>query len=143
LPNGRTRPIYWFFVEGEDTGGATVQGWVIQSDLFIESRTDSETARITSGSATQEFTLDFIRRMVTDFRFTPALTTTILLVVLILPIQFVLALVLALVLQGEIRGSHLLLYVFAIPLCISDLASGIVWYSIFTQRGFLNPFLTT
>lgn len=143
LPNGRTRPIYWFQVEGPDAAGELVSGWVIQSDVFIESRTDSDTARIVSGAATQEFTLDFVKRMVNDFRFGPALMTTLLLIVLIIPLQFVLALVMALVLQSQIRGTNFFLYIFAIPLGISDLASGILWYSIFTQRGFLNSFLVS
>lgn len=143
LPNGRTRPIYWFLVEGTDTSGATAQGWVNQQNVFIESRTESETARIVGGEPTREFTLDFVRRMVTDSNFVPALTTTILLIILIIPLQFALAIIMALVLQSEIRGSNLFLYIFAIPLGISDLASGILWYSIFTQRGFLNSFLVS
>lgn len=143
LPNGRTRPIYWFNVEATDDLGATVTGWVNQQDVFIESRTDSDTARIVSGSATQEFTLDFVKRMATDFRFGQALLTTAILIVVILPIQFALAIIMALVLQSQIRANNLFLYIFAIPLGISDLASGILWYSIFTQRGFLNSFLTT
>lgn len=143
LPNGRTRPIYWFLVEAPDASGETVQGWVSQQNVFIESRTESETARVVSGEATQEWTLDFVRRMVTDFRFGNALTTTLLLIVLIIPLQFVLAIVMALVLQSQIRGSTLFLYIYAIPLGISDLASGILWYSIFTQRGFLNSLLVS
>ncbi len=143
LPNGRTRPIYWFFVEGLDTSDTPVQGWVSQANVFIESRTESETARVVSGEATQEWTLDYVRRMVTDFRFGSALATTLLLIVLILPLQFILAIVMALVLQSQIRGSTLFLYIYAIPLGISDLASGILWYSIFTQRGFLNSFLVS
>src|SRR5690606_2281233 len=101
-----------------------------------------DTARIVSGEPTQEFTLDYIRRMVEHFRFGQALWTTVLLIVLIIPLQFILALTMALVLESQIRGSNLFLYIFAIPLGISDLAAGIVWYSIFTQRGFLNTFLT-
>ncbi|MBC6935603.1 MAG: ABC transporter permease subunit [Chloroflexi bacterium] len=143
LPNGRTRPIYWFQVEAEDAAGSTVQGWVSQSNVFIESRTESTTARVVSGETTQEWTLDFLRRMVTDFRFGSALGTTILLIALILPLQFVLAIVMALVLQSQIRGSTIFLYIFTLPLGISDLASGILWYSIFTQRGFLNSFLVS
>jgi len=143
LPNGRTRPIYWFQVEATDAAGEAVSGWVNQQDVFIESRTESETARIVSGSATQEFTLDFVQRMLNDFRFSQALTTTVVLIVVILPLQFILAIIMALVLQSQIRGSNFFLYIFAIPLGISDLASGILWYSIFTQRGFLNSFLTT
>lgn len=141
LANGRTRPFYWYEVEGVDAGGETVQGWVAQTDVFIESRTESTTARVVSGQSTQEWTLDYVQRMLGDYRFTSALGTTLLLIVLIVPLQFVLAIIMALVLQAEIRGSSLFLYIFAIPLGISDLASGIVWYSIFTQRGFLNSFL--
>jgi multiple sugar transport system permease protein len=141
LPNGRTRPFYWFQIEGPDMAGDTVQGWATQRDLFIESRTESVTARIVNGEASQAWTLDFVTRMLKDYRFGSALATTVLLIVLIIPLQFLLAIVMALVLQAQIRGSSLFLYIFAIPLGISDLASGILWYSIFTQRGFLNSFL--
>lgn len=143
LPNGRTRPVYWFLVEAPDASGEVIRGWASQSNLFIESRTDSDTARVVNGEPTLEFTLDFVRRMVQDFRFSQALLTTALLVVLIIPLQFLLALTMALVLESQIRGSNLFLYIFAVPLGISDLASGILWYSIFTQRGFLNSLLTT
>jgi multiple sugar transport system permease protein len=143
LANGRTRPLYWFLVEGPDTAGASVQGWVSQRNLFVESRTDSTTARVVSGESAQEWTLDFIRRMVSDFRFSEALLTTMLLIVLIVPLQFVLAIIMALVLQSQIRGNTIFLYIFAIPLGISDLAAGILWYSIFTQRGFLNSALVS
>ncbi|KAB2861737.1 MAG: SH3 domain-containing protein, partial [Anaerolineae bacterium] len=44
LPNGRTRPIFWFQVEGEDINGKTVTGWVNQKSVFIENRRTSETA---------------------------------------------------------------------------------------------------
>jgi multiple sugar transport system permease protein len=141
LPNGRTRPFYWFQIEGPDMAGETVQGWASQGDLFIESRTESVTARVVNGEASQAWTLDFVSRMLNDYRFGSALATTVLLIVLIIPLQFLLAIVMALVLQAQIRGSSLFLYIFAIPLGISDLASGILWYSIFTQRGFLNSFL--
>lgn len=141
LPNGRTRPFYWFRVEGLDTAGTTIGGWASQANLFIESRTESTTARVVGGESAREWTLDYVNRMLNDYRFGSALGTTILLVVLILPLQFILAIIMALVLQAQIRGSSLFLYIFAIPLGISDLASGIIWYSIFTQRGFLNSFL--
>lgn len=141
LPSGRTRPIYWFRVQAEDTEGATVEGWVNQENIFIESRTQSDTARIVTGEAAKEWTFDFVKRMVNDFRFGKALRTTILLIVLIIPLQFILAIVMGLVLQSGIRFTNFFLYIYAIPLGISDLASGILWYSIFTQRGFLNSWL--
>lgn len=141
LPNGRTRPIYWFRVQAEDTEGTTVEGWVNQENIFIESRTQSDTARIVTGEAAKEWTFDFVKRMVNDFRFGKALRTTILLIVLIIPLQFILAIVMGLVLQSGIRFTNFFLYIYAIPLGVSDLASGILWYSIFTQRGFLNSWL--
>ncbi len=141
LPNGVKRPVYWFKVEGQDPSGKTVQGWVSQRNVFIESRTESTTARVTTGEPIKVWTLDFVQRMVGDFRFGPALLTTLLLIVIILPIQFALAIIMALVLQSQIRGSTIFLYIYAIPLGISDLTAGIIWYAIFTQQGFLNSFL--
>lgn len=141
LPNGRTRPIYWFKISGENAGGQTLEGWANQRDLFIESRTQSETARVISGQGTKEWTLDYVKRMINDYRFKEALQTTLILLLTILPLQFILAIVMALVLQSQLKGSTLFLYIYAIPLGISDLAAGLVWVSIFTQRGFLNTFL--
>src|SRR5690606_39561662 len=62
-------------------------------------------------------------------------------IVLVLPAQFVLAICMALILQSQIRGAGIFLYIFAIPLGISDLAAGLVWYAFFTQRGFINSVL--
>ncbi len=143
LPNGRTRPIFWFQVEGEDIDGNTVTGWVNQKSIFIENRRTSETARVVAGEPTKEWTFDFVERMFNDYRFKRALITTLILIVLILPLQFVLAIIMGLIIQSRIRGSNIFLYIYAIPLGVSDLASGILWYSIFTQRGFLNSFLDT
>mgnify|MGYP001202632111 CR=1 FL=1 len=143
LPNGIKRPVFWFEVEAPDLEGVIVRGWVSQRNIFIESRTTSTTARVTSGEPTLTFTLENIQRMTNDFRFGPAVLTTVLLIVLILPFQFGLAILMALVLQSQIRGGSLLLYIYAIPLGISDLTAGIVWYSIFTQRGFLNSALVS
>lgn len=81
------------------------------------------------------------RAMYMDAKFREALVTTLELVVIILPVQFVLALAMALVINAKLKFSGLWLYIYALPLGISDLAAGIVWYAIFTQRGWLNTFL--
>lgn len=141
LPTGRPRPIFWFEVTGLDVNGMEVRGWAHQRDLFIESRTESTIARVVSGQPITQWTLTHIERMVNDFRFWPAIRNTLLMIIIILPIQFVLAIVMALVLNERPRGTTLFLYIFAIPLGISDLAAGLVWYAIFTQRGFLNSLL--
>lgn len=98
-------------------------------------------ARVASGSGSGELTLNFFKRMFNDTRFEKAIRTTAILLVIILPIQFVLAIIMALILQAQIRGNSLFLYIYSIPLGVSDLAAGLVWYSIFTQSGFLNSFL--
>jgi multiple sugar transport system permease protein len=88
------------------------------------------------------YSLEPLRRMLADERFTQALTTTLLLVVVVVPIQFVVAMGMALVVNARLKGTDLWLYVFALPLGVSELAAGIVWFSIFTEQGWLNSLLT-
>jgi multiple sugar transport system permease protein len=76
-----------------------------------------------------------------DARFREALTTTLLLIVVIIPVQFALAMAMALVINARLRFAGLWLYIYAIPLGISELAAGIIWYAIFTQQGWLNSIL--
>jgi len=87
------------------------------------------------------WTLEFIRRMAADIYFWPAIRDTLLLILAIVPLQMALALAMALLLNSELRGASFWLYAWAIPLAISDLAAGIVWLSIFTDRGYLNSLL--
>jgi multiple sugar transport system permease protein len=82
-----------------------------------------------------------IERMLNDARFMDALLTTITLLILVIPIQFVLAMSMALIVNSRLKGSGLWLYVFALPLGVSELAAGIIWFSIFTERGWLNSIL--
>jgi multiple sugar transport system permease protein len=87
------------------------------------------------------FGLASIERMVGDSNFRSAVTTTLALVVLVLPVQFFLAMSMALIVNAKLKGQSLWLYIFALPLGISELAAGIVWVSIFTQSGWLNTIL--
>jgi multiple sugar transport system permease protein len=89
-----------------------------------------------------EWTLAPFRTMYHDTNFNQALTFTLLLVVVIVPLQFVLALVMALIANAKIRGRGLFLAIFILPLAISDLAAGLVWQAILTERGYLNTLLT-
>ena len=91
---------------------------------------------------TGAFTLANFTKMAADVQFSPALGTTLLLIVVIIPVQFFIAMVMALVVNARLRGAGFFLYVYAIPLAISELAAGIVWFNIFTDRGFLNSLLT-
>jgi multiple sugar transport system permease protein len=79
--------------------------------------------------------------MVNDPAFGEAMSFTFLLILVILPIQFVLAFGMALLLNAKLRGAGIFLYIFLLPLAISDLAAGIAWSAIFTERGYLNTIL--
>jgi multiple sugar transport system permease protein len=79
--------------------------------------------------------------MVDDPNFRDAVTTTIALVILVLPVQFVLAMSMALIVNAKLKGQGFWLYLYALPLGISELAAGIVWVSVFTQTGWLNTIL--
>ena len=127
----------WYQVRGE-YGNQTIEGWV--PSRYINPLGDGARGRIQEGD-TSQFTTRYIERMVNDRFFWPALRTTLLLIVLIIPAQFILAIIMALVIQADLKGSGIFLYIFAIALGLSDLAVGIVWYSIFTQLGYLNSIL--
>jgi len=88
------------------------------------------------------WTLEHVRTMRDDLRFGEALGFTLLLIAVIIPVQFLLALGMALLLNAKLRLRGLFLYVFLLPLAISDLAAGIVWSAIFTETGYLNTVLT-
>ena len=87
------------------------------------------------------FTLLHFQRMASDVYFTRALKNTFLITVIVVPAQLVLAMTMALIVNRKLRGSMLYLSIFAIPMSISDLASGLIWLSIFTERGYLNAAL--
>jgi multiple sugar transport system permease protein len=81
------------------------------------------------------------RTMIHDTAFGEAFRFTLLLIAVIVPVQFLLALGMALLVNAKLHGRGLLLYIFLLPLAISDLAAGIVWSSMFTENGYLNTVL--
>lgn len=86
-------------------------------------------------------TTAYVRRMVNDPYFWPAVRYTVLLIVVLIPLQFVFALTMALLLRERPRFAGLHFYIWVIPLAVSDLAAGLVWLSVFTDRGYLNSVL--
>ena len=82
-----------------------------------------------------------IERMYHDSEFKHALWFTLLLVVVIVPLQFVIAFVMALIVNATLKGRGLILFIFILPLAVSDLAAGLVWQQIFTDHGYLNTIL--
>jgi multiple sugar transport system permease protein len=134
---GQTVLEVWFLLQGEQNN-QPVEGWA--QSRFIRVLGEPTQGRIEQGNASQ-FTSQYFQQMVNNRFFMPALRTTLLLVVIIIPLQFILAIVMALVVQADTKASSFFLYVFTIALGVSDLAVGIVWYAIFTQLGFLNSIL--
>jgi multiple sugar transport system permease protein len=86
-------------------------------------------------------TTEYLRKMAGDLNFGVALRNTLILVAIIVPLQVCIALGLAMMLQNVERGRMTHLYIWTIPLGISDLAAGIVWLAILTDRGYLNSVL--
>ena len=127
----------WLLVHGANQE-EMVEGWA--QSRYIQVFKEGTQGRVDRGN-TGELTAQFIQKMANDRFFKSAFLMTLLLTVLIIPVQFVLAIIMALVIQAELKWSSMILYIFAIPLVISDLAAGIVWFSIFTQHGYLNSIL--
>ena len=87
------------------------------------------------------FTTEYFQRMVDDPYFWPAVRNTLLLIVVLIPIQFVFAIVMALLLRANPKLKNVYFFVWAIPLAVSDLAAGLVWLAVLTDRGYLNSLL--
>lgn len=83
----------------------------------------------------------YFQAMVGDTYFSGAIRNSLLLAAIVIPLQVSIALVIALLVHSRFPGHTAFLYVAAIPLGISDLAAGLVWLSIFTERGYLNMLL--
>lgn len=88
-----------------------------------------------------EFSLQPLTTMVTHWKFETALGWTLLLAAVVVPIQLAMALSMATIVTKLKTGRNTILYIFSIPLGLSDLAAGIVWLAIFEQSGFLNSML--
>ncbi|KJZ08062.1 ABC transporter permease [Halomonas sp. S2151] len=76
-----------------------------------------------------------------DFNFLPSLNNTLLLGAIVIPVQLVMAIAMALMVTRMNRGRSGALYIWTIPLGISDLAAGIIWLAILEQFGFFNSLL--
>ena len=92
-------------------------------------------------SGADGISLDNFRKIVGYWKFPATMRNTLLLALAVVPIQLALALAMASMVSRMEKGRDLVLYIWTIPLGISDLAAGIVWLAIFEQSGFLNSML--
>jgi multiple sugar transport system permease protein len=86
-------------------------------------------------------TLENFRTMFGHWKFPVTFWNTMLLAAVVVPIQLALALTMATIVSRLETGRSTILYIFAIPLGISDLAAGLIWLAIFEQSGFLNSMM--
>ena len=101
----------------------------------------AETALLAFRTDDGDFSTRYLARMVGDLNFGLSLRNTLMLVAVVVPLQVVLALGMALMLQKLERGRMTFLYIWTIPLGVSDLAAGLAWLAIFTDRGYFNTVL--
>jgi len=87
------------------------------------------------------FTLDNLKSVITSQGFKEALGNTLLISVIVIPLQIVLALFLSLFVNTRFKGHMFLIYVITIPLALSEITAGLMSYSIFSSMGFLNKLL--
>jgi len=92
-------------------------------------------------TASGEWTFANFQSLLRDTDFGLAVRNTFLLLAIIIPVEFAVALLMAVLAQSGLRGRGFFLYVWSFPLAISDLAAGLVWLSIFTSHGYLNSVL--
>lgn len=92
-------------------------------------------------SESGSLTLSNFRSLTSDMYFWEALKYTFLLAGVIIPLQAALALGVSLLLYRGFKGANLCLYVFLIPLTISDVAAALIWYNMLTGSGYLNKVL--
>ncbi len=76
------------------------------------------------------------------WKFADTFKNTLLLAILVVPMQAAMALLMATMVSRMGKRRDLVLYIWTIPLGISDLAAGIIWLAIFEQSGFLNSMLS-
>ena len=81
------------------------------------------------------------QRMFGDLNFVLSLRNTFMLVVTVVPLQMALAIGMGLMLQSLQKGRDIVLWIWTIPLGVSDLAAGLVWLAILQNTGYLNTFL--
>lgn len=76
-------------------------------------------------------------------KFWDALKYTLLLAAFIIPIQVSVAFAIALLMNVPFKGHNLAVYSVILPLTISDVAAGLIWYVMLSPNGFFNKLLVS
>ena len=110
------------------------------SVFFIYPMAQAISLAVTDPS-TGALTWAHFRRMSSDLYFGQAVRFTLIITAIAIPLQVALGLAIALLVNTRFRGHTMFLYLTALPIGISDLAAGMIWLSILTERGYLNAAL--
>ncbi|PKP60986.1 ABC transporter permease, partial [Candidatus Atribacteria bacterium HGW-Atribacteria-1] len=92
-------------------------------------------------SETGKFGFENFITLTRDSTFWKALKNTLSLLIIIVPLQVILAFLLAFFVNSRFKGYMIVLYIICIPLALSDVSAALMSYNIFTSHGFLNKFL--
>jgi multiple sugar transport system permease protein len=82
-----------------------------------------------------------LQTMAGDLNFRLAIRNTFLLTLAVVPIQILIALAMGSMVAKVGAGRETILWIWTIPLGISDLAAGLLWLSILQNSGYLNSLL--
>lgn len=82
-----------------------------------------------------------IRTMAGDINFARSVQNTFLLALAVIPVQIAIALAMGTLVSKIGAGRETILWIWTIPLGISDLAAGMVWLAILQNTGYLNSLL--
>ncbi|MFN4190574.1 MAG: carbohydrate ABC transporter permease, partial [Pseudothermotoga sp.] len=85
--------------------------------------------------------LENFRYVFSSKDFQNSFLNTLILGVIVIPIQFILAMMFALLINKKWKGYKTLLYIIAAPLALSDVTAALISYSIFAPNGYLNKIL--
>src|SRR5689334_4849424 len=80
-------------------------------------------------------------QMLDDLDFSDSVRNTFGLVLCVVPLQLLAALGMSMMLRHVRWARDIILWIWTIPLGISDLAAGLVWLAILTDKGYLNTIL--
>lgn len=79
--------------------------------------------------------------VLTSPRLSEAVFYTTIIIALVIPTQLVIAIFASLFFLSKFRGREIVLYLFIMPLAISEVAAALLWYTMLSSSGFLNKLL--
>jgi multiple sugar transport system permease protein len=80
-------------------------------------------------------------QVITSPRLREVLFYTIMIIASVIPLQLIIAIFTSIFFLNRFKGREVVLYLFILPLAISEVAAALLWYTMLSSRGFLNKLL--